>query len=502
MIWFLFALIASAQADFGWEDWTVLDDYVHRDDGAFNFFQVAELTYNNTNCTTYVFNMTSQYYQDETKVDKYIWWHWVGVSIPSNLEHPDFAAMLIDGGSNREGATPPSEDGLENVGTCLVAEATGTIVGYVKQVPNQPVTFANDPTQRPRSEDSYIAWTWRTYIDQLIAGDPEADPEVLARMAMTKSAKRGMDTIAAVAAEKVGAEIDSFFITGASKRGWTTYSIAATDQRVKIIAPIVFSLLNVPETIMAHYRSMDGGYSFALSPYFNENLTYHLLDDDLIGPVLEVEDLFSYRRRFDGLPMLQIVATGDEFFLCTDSHYWWDQFPAKKWMMMNQNAEHALIPAYVRIAETIVGFVAGYLQGWEPPTTSWTMTEEEGVSRLVMTTSPPALNVTGWKSVTNVNNTRRDWRLVEGYPDPQLHPVWWYRDIDVVEEEDEETGTYTAEVMADENPDEWTGYFIQGQWEGPTGLRFFLTSEVNVAPWGTYPREPCDSNEECAGKLV
>lgn len=44
---------------------------------------------------------------------------------------------------------------------------------------------------------------------------------------------------------------------------------------------------------MAHYRSMDGGYSFALSPYFNENLTYHLLDEDLIKPVLEIEDLFS-----------------------------------------------------------------------------------------------------------------------------------------------------------------------------------------------------------------
>jgi PhoPQ-activated pathogenicity-related protein len=61
---------------------------------------------------------------------------------------------------------------------------------------------------------------------------------------------------------------------------------------VKIVAPIVFSLLNVLETIMAHYQSMDGGYSFALSPYFNENLTYHLLDEELISPVLEIEDMW------------------------------------------------------------------------------------------------------------------------------------------------------------------------------------------------------------------
>ncbi|ELU07235.1 hypothetical protein CAPTEDRAFT_190159 [Capitella teleta] len=479
MLWLLIVLVASVQADFGWDDWTALDDYVHRDDGAWSYFQIEEYRYNATNCTTYIFNMTSQIYQDETKVDKSLWWHWVGVSIPDDLEYPDFAAMLIDGGSNREGSEPGGEDALENVGTCVVANAAKTIVGYVKQVPNQPIVFAvsiiitriyqnhnwnirqNDPTQRSRSEDTLIAWTWRTYIDQLIAEDPEADPEVVMRMAMTKSAKRGMDTIAAVAEEKVGSNVDSFFVTGASK------------------------------TIMSHYQSMDGGYSFALSPYYNENLTYHLLDEELFTPVLEIEDMFQYRRRFEDLPLLQIVATGDEFFLCTDSHHW-----------MNQNAEHALIPAYVRIAETIVGFLAGHLQGWEMPTTSWEMSEEDGLSRLVMTTSPPALNVTGWKSVTNANNTRRDWRLVEGYPEQSLHPVWWYRDIDVEEEVDEDTGVYTAEITADENEDLWTGYFIQGQWEGPTGLRLFLTSEVNVVPWNTYPRGPCESNEECAGDLV
>ena len=39
----------------------------------------------------------------------------------------------------------------------------------------------NDPTQRSRKEDSIIAWTWRTYID-----DPTPDPTVILRMPMTK----------------------------------------------------------------------------------------------------------------------------------------------------------------------------------------------------------------------------------------------------------------------------------------------------------------------------
>lgn len=58
-------------------------------------------------------------------------------------------------------------------------------------------------------------------------------------------------------------------------------------------------------------------------------------------------------------------------------------------------------------------------------------------------------------------SSRRDWRLVEGYPEQSLHPVWWYRDIDVEEEVNEDTGVYTAEITADENEDLWTGYFIQ-----------------------------------------
>lgn len=96
-----------------------------------------------------------------------------------------------------------------------------------------------------RSEDRLIAWTWRTFVDQLLANET-TDPEVILRMPMTKvtlkayhrwfisndhyglalnvlfifvskSAKRGMDTIAAVANEKIGADIDRFAITGASK---------------------------------------------------------------------------------------------------------------------------------------------------------------------------------------------------------------------------------------------------------------------------------------------
>jgi PhoPQ-activated pathogenicity-related protein len=62
--------------------------------------------------------------------------------------------------------------------------------------------------------------------------------------------KRGLDIMAEVAKEKVPeTNIDKFIVTGASKRGWTALSIAATDQRVEMCLPIVFTLMNMKEVI-------------------------------------------------------------------------------------------------------------------------------------------------------------------------------------------------------------------------------------------------------------
>ena len=68
--------------------------------------------------------------------------------------------------------------------------------------------------------------------------------------------------------------------------------MAATDRRVIATAPLVFSLLYFEESFMAHYQAMDGAWSFAFSPYYNENLTYWLNAPEVL-PVYEVEDMFS-----------------------------------------------------------------------------------------------------------------------------------------------------------------------------------------------------------------
>ena len=61
-------------------------------------------------------------------------------------------------------------------------------------------------------------------------------------------------------------------MTGASKRGWTTWTIASVDKRVKALAPMVLDCLNM-ETLFPQWYQNLGGWSFALSPYYDEGLT-------------------------------------------------------------------------------------------------------------------------------------------------------------------------------------------------------------------------------------
>ena len=48
------------------------------------------------------------------------------------------------------------------------------------------VVSQDDPDQSERSEDSLIAYTWKSVIDQVEAGNPNPDRDIVLRCPMTK----------------------------------------------------------------------------------------------------------------------------------------------------------------------------------------------------------------------------------------------------------------------------------------------------------------------------
>jgi len=216
-----------------------LYDYVHSDDGMFSYTELSSVTTNGV--TTYVLNMTSQQWYDETLSNRPVWWHYVVIHIPDNILHPDSAFLFVADGYNTD-----SEPGLDDRfvdAIYQIAVSAGVPAGLVKQVPNQPIIMENDGI--PREEDDFIAWTWRRFYDEKHAGID--NPQVVAQLPMCKGAVKAMDTMQTFVKEKANVDIEKFVMGGRSKRGWTSWLTAAVDDRVIAVIPIVLSCQHVSE---------------------------------------------------------------------------------------------------------------------------------------------------------------------------------------------------------------------------------------------------------------
>ena len=60
------------------------------------------------------------------------------------------------------------------------------VILYGTDVFHLEVVSQDDPDQSERSEDSLIAYTWKSVIDQVEAGNPNPDRDIVLRCPMTK----------------------------------------------------------------------------------------------------------------------------------------------------------------------------------------------------------------------------------------------------------------------------------------------------------------------------
>ena len=297
-----------------------LAEYVARPDPDFGW---TERSAGRLGKTSYVeLSLVSQEWRGVT------WKHQLYVVKPSTLNPQAKHAMIVIAGKSwrDELNRPPVGESLPKSAPVYaeLAEQIGTPVAVLLQVPFQPI---NEMT-----EDWLIAYTFEQYMKT--GGD---DWPLL--LPMVKSTVRAMDAVQAYTKTKWGLDIETFTVTGASKRGWTTWLTGAVDKRATAIAPMVIDVLNMAPH-MKHARAIWGGPSEKVEPYTKRGLL-DKLDTTAGRRLLQIVDPFSYRSSLEQ-PKLIINGTNDDYWVTDATNLYWDELRGEKHLLYVPNNGHGL----------------------------------------------------------------------------------------------------------------------------------------------------------------
>jgi PhoPQ-activated pathogenicity-related protein len=422
---------------------TPLDDYVAKPDPSYTY-SVAQ-TIDTPLGKVYVLDMKSQTWRTEKEVNRTLWQHWLTVIVPNDVTSST-ALLYINAGSNKS-EPPKGPDGT----LMQIAVQSKTVVADLKEVPNEPLVFADDPNN-PCHEDAIIAYTFDKFLKT-------HDPTWLL-LPMVKSAVRAMDTVQDHLAKVSGGKIQikDFVVAGASKRGWTTWLTAAVDRRVRAIAPVVIDVLNMGPQMQHHFAAY-GFYSQAIGDY-EQMKVLDRLDTQGGGDIRNLVDPYMYRERYT-MPKFLVNSSGDQYFLPDSAQFYFNDLPGEKYLLYCTNTDHSLKGA--RAEEALLAWYTALLAGKERPRFSWKVA---GEGDMVVTAKTRPSEVLLW---TATNPEARDFRL------EKIGKAWTSAPLTAGD-----SGEYHARVAAPAKG--WTAYFVELHFDSGTPLPYRFSTEVRVVP--------------------
>lgn len=424
---------------------TALDRYIRQPDPAYKWKLATTIP--GEGYTTYVLDLTSQQWRTDKEVDRPEWKHWLTVVVPDQVEHKT-GLLYIGGGTN--GNSPPEKAADRIV---FLATQTRTVCAELGTVPNQPLRFADTPMEE-RVEDDIIAYTRVKYMKT-------KDETWLVRLAMVKSAVRAMDAVQEFLRQlKPAIPIDSFVVSGASKRGWTTWLTAVVDERVVAIIPLVIDALN-SEAITRHHYEAYGFFSKALDDYVRHGLFPNKVGTPEYKEILAIEDPFNYRHRERlKIPKYLVNASGDEFFLPDNSRLYFAELPEEKYLRYVPNTKHNLEGSDA--LQTVAAFYQSILNGTPLPKFSWQIAQD---GTIVVNTDSKPTKVLLWQAT---NPDARDFRL------DVIGPAYQSSELAGT------NGVYTARVPMPAKG--FTAYFVELLYDNGGTYPLKLTTDVSVVP--------------------
>jgi PhoPQ-activated pathogenicity-related protein len=426
-----------------------LDAYVAKPDPSFGWRVVGQVS--GPGYRGAVIELTSQTWLKPDQVDHTVWKHWLTVIVPDGPKS-DKAFLYITGGERGDPAPAKATERFARL-----AVETHSVVAELDDVPNQPLTFSDDPLHKARVEDEIIAYLQARYAKTHNANE-------LLRLPMVKSGTQAMTAVQQYMASEAGGrlKVSGFVVAGGSKRGWTTWLVGATDKRVVGIVPIVINVLNVNATAIHHWRAM-GYFSPALQDYVDNGLIPDMIGKPGLDGVNLIEDPLNYQDRATmRIPKFVVNAVGDEYFPPDNTRYGYYRVAEPKRLRMIPNSNHST--AGTDIMESITAFHDAVINHRPIPSYAWGVRKSDGA--IVVRTPAKPLEVRLWQGA---NPKARDFRVDsvgKTFTSTRLRA--------------QKDGSYVGAVRKPASG--YTAYFVELTYPSGTRYPFKFTTEVYVKP--------------------
>ena len=365
-----------------------LGKYVAADDGAF-IWKLAD-TAEVAGGRVYTLDLISQKWQG------IVWDHKLQVIVPKGAEPKATMLLWNQGGSPSAGS---------NLMAMEIAKRVGAPIACLFGVPKQPL-------YNGMKEDTLIAETFVKFLETKDSSWPLLFP-------MAKSVVKAMDALQAFGKQELKVEVKQFVITGASKRGWTSWLTAATgDPRVKAIAPMVIDTLNFPKQMPHQFESFGGKYSDQIIDYEARKLL-PLPESTDARRLWQMVDPWTYRAKLT-LPKLLIHGTNDPYWAQDATNVYWDDLQGPKYLCYVPNATHGLRPeetpnvkggkvdAFPTAAiNTLAVFARSQIDDTPLPALTWKHADRGDKAVLAVETDVPPTAVRFWSAASATKDFRK-----------------------------------------------------------------------------------------------
>ena len=238
------------------------------------------------------------------------WHHDIVLQTPARSSVPGVAVLEITGG----------EVNSLDVGRARVAcNALKIPVATLFQIPNQPLW--------DRVEDDLIAHTLEQCLET-------GDPTWPLLFPMVQAVQGAMEAVR----RELG-EDTQFILTGASKRGWTSWLAGLNLDGVMGIVPRVYDNLNVAEQMAGQVR-LWGGYSPRIDDYTRRALQSTLENPNGKAMARSI-DPYTYLSN-KKVPVFMHLGSHDDYWRPDASRFYWDAIEGPKAILVLPNEGHGI----------------------------------------------------------------------------------------------------------------------------------------------------------------